>query len=346
MDTLKRKLKKLKNNPKLFFRDWYVKRKNRQRANEYLLTKSTDVVDSVPICDEGVSCNIVKRATIKMPESATMFYWKGKTNFGDVINPVIMDKLFNIPVTHAKVEHADIIGIGSVLHTALCPKTQLDITRSFNQNILHVFSTGFKGPIDTERMCFSRPVEIHALRGRLTREICERILGYKIDCILADAGLLAPFLLFDDIANLKKTYKLGIIPHFSDNNESLIKYIAQQHTSSVIIDLLLPIDEVIKLISSCEFIISTSLHGCIVADSFNIPNKWCRGLSREILKQKDFKFVDYYSSYDIFDISAMSLLDVKGQKTKLINNIIDDYHIPYSMVKKKQESLLCRCDRI
>lgn len=47
---------------------------------------------------------------------------------------------------------------------------------------------------------------------------------------------------------------------------------------------------------ACKYIISSSLHGLICADSICIPNRWIK-LSE--LLGSDFKFHDYYSVFDI-----------------------------------------------
>ena len=61
-----------------------------------------------------------------------------------------------------------------------------------------------------------------------------------------------------------------------------------------------PPNEVIDKICSCENIISSSLHGLVISDSYNIPN--CLFVSRESMlaihhNQGAFKFKDYYSVF-------------------------------------------------
>jgi hypothetical protein len=51
---------------------------------------------------------------------------------------------------------------------------------------------------------------------------------------------------------------------------------------------------VIKEIAACEHILSTSLHGLIAADSFNIPAVWAR--REPDLWGGRFKFLDYESA--------------------------------------------------
>ena len=52
-----------------------------------------------------------------------------------------------------------------------------------------------------------------------------------------------------------------------------------------------------KQINSCKFILSSSLHGLIFADSYNIPNH------KIIISDKiiggDYKYKDYYSIFDM-----------------------------------------------
>jgi hypothetical protein len=56
------------------------------------------------------------------------------------------------------------------------------------------------------------------------------------------------------------------------------------------------VEEVFRAIHSCDFILSSSMHGLIVADAFSVPNRRVR-LSAGIIS--DFKFVDYYSAFSL-----------------------------------------------
>ena len=52
-------------------------------------------------------------------------------------------------------------------------------------------------------------------------------------------------------------------------------------------------EKVVDYIYSCDIILSSSLHGIIIADAYNIPNIW---LDEFPLNEGHFKFKDYFLS--------------------------------------------------
>jgi pyruvyltransferase len=109
-----------------------------------------------------------------------------------------------------------------------------------------------------------------------------------------------PGLIISDILPYAKSnqYKLGIIPHESeilDNRLNLIKL--NQENILIISPRRKNPKDVLKDIVSCEYIVSSSLHGLIVADSYNIPNGRIKLNDLNNLDNSiDYKFKDYYSS--------------------------------------------------
>lgn len=170
--------------------------------------------------------------------------------------------------------------------------------------------------------------------GGGTKKLVETILGKKIDCVLADAGLLAPLL----INKQPKKYSLGIIPHYVDKKHPIISKIQNTVKNSVVIDVFAPVFDCLKLIAQCETVLSSSLHGCIISDAFGIPHKWFECSDKVI--GSGFKFHDYYSSYDITGIQALDFLNAETAQIPTINSIIDDYQVKYSAVLLKQQQLL------
>ena len=81
-----------------------------------------------------------------------------------------------------------------------------------------------------------------------------------------------------------------MIPHKSN-----YKYYENKINQSIFF-LIKPTDpwqNVISVIYSCKYIISSSLHGLICSDAYNKPNLW---LDEYSLSEGDFKFRDYFAS--------------------------------------------------
>lgn len=131
---------------------------------------------------------------------------------------------------------------------------------------------------------------ILALRGPLTAK------GVKGNYVLGDPGLLADEL----VPTQDKLYDLGIVPHWTDKtlatNPMFTKY-----NPLIISPLQNPLD-VIRQIGQCKKIVSSSLHGIILADAFSIPRRIeipPRALSHPNQEGGLFKWHDYSRSINM-----------------------------------------------
>lgn len=135
-----------------------------------------------------------------------------------------------------------------------------------------------------------KPLRVAAVRGPLTRDY---LLSKGIDCpeVYGDPALLFPKFYQPKV---EKKYKLGIIPHFKDKGSVKVKELSN-HKEILIIDIQNCKDwqTFINDIVSCEAIISSSLHGIIISDAYNVPNTWAE-LGKKNLKR--FTFNDYFMS--------------------------------------------------
>lgn len=134
-----------------------------------------------------------------------------------------------------------------------------------------------------------KPNKIHAVRGKLSRE---RYLKEGIDCpeIYGDPALLYPMVYKPKKIN--KKYAIGIIPHYIDKN---IKWINNINDKDItIIDILGETNDFVDKINECEILISSSLHGVIAGDAYEIPSYWVN-FSNNVLGD-GFKFYDHFSS--------------------------------------------------
>lgn len=132
--------------------------------------------------------------------------------------------------------------------------------------------------------------KILALRGPLTAK------GVKGNFVLADAGLLA-----DELVPLEdKQYDLGIVPHWTDKQLEHTP-IFKKYKPKIIRVSDDPL-QVIKEIGQCKKIVSSSLHGIILADAFGIPRRIelaPRMLSHPHQEGGLFKWEDYAASLNM-----------------------------------------------
>lgn len=273
---------------------------------------------------------------LKKRDSIRLYYYK-YPNIGDILNELLPEKLFNLQVKEDKYTTAEVMAIGSVLDRLLSngniSKGLMDMRKNMDtDNPIHIWGTGLMYKYDDEQQ-FVRPVKIHALRGELTRKKVEEMLGKKCPCVLADPGLLAPMLLNK---TPKKKWDMGIIPHYVDAEDPIIAEVKKHYPNSIVIDVKDKPIKVLRQIAGCRTVLSTSLHGLIIADSFNIPNQWC--VCSDKILGNGFKFRDYYSAFNV----TVEPLDLRKDKLPDISEIKDNYKISYSEVKKKQKALI-RC---
>lgn len=167
----------------------------------------------------------------------------------------------------------------------------------------------------------SSPKEIHAVRGPLTRKV---LLENAIPCpeVFGDPALLLPLVYSPQV---RKKYKVGIIPHFVDYDLSNVRAFCEKYKDEVLLIRMQGYSDwkkVIEDICSCEKIISSSLHGLIISDAFNIPNVWI--LLSDNVKGNNFKYLDYFGSVERNDTQPVDLRD-KEIKLDLINKSLSLY---------------------
>lgn len=158
-----------------------------------------------------------------------------------------------------------------------------------------------------------KKLDIRAVRGKLSRE---RLLKNKISCpeIYGDPALLFPRF-YNPI--IEKKYKIGIIPHYVDKtNDWLIK---NCHSDEIkIIDICSEAHEFVRQVKECDIIASSSLHGLICADSYNIPSIWLKFSDK--IAGNGFKFMDYFSSVGRLNETSF-IVDSKTTIQDIINKV-------------------------
>lgn len=222
--------------------------------------------------------------------------WRGirHRNWGDDLNYYFLQELTGRPVV---MYHNFKLAKWLHLKNYLCIGTLLDAVNYANAQTI-VWGSGVSG----QERTFVHPKNILAVRGKKTKEFCDR---YGVSCpeIYGDLALLLPLvykasppaLLHREGAS--KKYRLGIIPHVVDLHHSVIEEIREKFADEIlIIDLAhyKKWTDIIDQICSCEHILSSSLHGLIVSDAYQIPNCWIKLSGR--IPGGYFKYLDYASS--------------------------------------------------
>lgn len=258
-------------------------------------------------------------------------------NMGDLLNVLIARDYFNCEVENASSLKADLSGIGSGLGEYTL-RSDEKIHRKIKKKVhgkiypkVHVWGTGFIEDKDFGSF-YRKEIVFNAVRGQLTKAKVEKMLNKKLDIPLGDGGILASELISEDIP---KEYEVGIIPHFKEQDHPIFKKLTDKFDKSTIIDLREDPYEVIKKIGECKYILSSSLHGLIVADAFHIPNHHI--VVTDKLMGDGFKFDDYYSSYDLPHHFTNIVNESIDKLT--ISFIEDNYQLTQEMVESKKKEL-------
>ena len=197
-------------------------------------------------------------------------------NFGDILNPYLVEKLSGIPPVRVK-RGPRIIAIGSIVKFAK-PGTII---------------WGSGTPRMSDRL--SADADYRSVRGPLTRDLVLRS-GGKVDPVYGDPALLMP-LIYQPVLAPKK-HRVGLILHqIHLNNPPRIDGVHIISPTRVGHD---EIEAFIDEVASCEHIVSTSLHGLVIAHAYGIPARWAvMGADEPQVAGDGTKFHDHHLSVGI-----------------------------------------------
>ena len=211
------------------------------------------------------------------------YWWTWQPNFGDLLTPYLLEKSGITPVLQP-VSRAQFACVGSILE---------HLHSRFRGT---VFGAGFIRPHSHVDLSHC---QIRAVRGHLTRQR----LGLSKTLPLGDPGLLLRHFFKEE--RQPKKYVLGLIPHFNDASKPQIQAICRREPDKIMLidvtDIREGITPVLKQIDQCEYVISSSLHGLVVAEAFDIPTAWTvlSGKTGGLWYRGTYKYDDYYSVFGI-----------------------------------------------
>mgnify|MGYP003669566483 CR=1 FL=1 len=220
---------------------------------------------------------VIKRFT---NQAQYVKYFDGVLNVGDVLNIDLVRYYCNKEAINSSGLHhfKHYLIVGSVVHT-------------MNKNS-YILGSGLIHPAKLNDV--KELGTIMALRGENTKLYLEKKYNKIFNVPLGDPALLFPRIYKPEI---EKDYFFGLVLHYVDEKHPL-RYLVNEMGGRIISVQQSP-ESFVNEISSCENIISSSMHGLILADAYAIPNK--RIILSDNIFGGDFKFEDYYSTTDTPD---------------------------------------------
>jgi hypothetical protein len=261
---------------------------------------------------------LLQRRLNKGKPAIKTYWWRyrypEKMNFGDEITQHIVRKLWGLECEWSEPDECEFVATGSILHILqdIEPKEQVK-----------VWGSGFikDGPPNKNRQ-----LNFYAVRGPLTATRTG-----KSGVTLGDPGILANLVFQPSNA---KRYKVGIVAHYVDAEAQILENIRDRE-GYLVIDPLQEPHKVAQDITACEYVLSSSLHGLIFADSFGIPNNWMP-LSEDVVGGS-YKFEDYYRATNrpLKKVEAASIL---SNSSAIEEAVVAYESIPN--IKKLQKELI------
>jgi hypothetical protein len=188
------------------------------------------------------------------------YYWRGDertgavANLGDQLTPLLLKHFAGLDVQWAPPAEADIVCCGSVLD--VLPRS------GWRGTVIGA------GQLHRGTVTDLRDANVLAVRGMLTRE--------RVQCagtpVVGDPGLLASEL----VTPVPNSIELGVLPHWSDHELWLFEQanaLKYKYAVPTLIDITGDPLDVIRQIGSCRKVVTSSLHGVVVADAFGIPRR-------------------------------------------------------------------------
>lgn len=255
---------------------------------------------------------------LRIDKGVYLEWWNKEINIGDQLAPIIYNWMLEkkkITTKHAK-RIIHLMTVGSLIGMK-------DFDATIWGSGIHCFGT-VSSVIKNKKLV---KYDIRAVRGPITKEILRKA-GYSCSCTCGDPGVLMPLIYTPN--NSTKRYVFSIIKHLS--NEENVEY-ANAHSISVkTADYKRFIDEIV----ASECIISSSLHGLILAEAYGIPSIFLNeNMDNELLKYYDWYFSTNRKSVliaasikEAMNMTPMPLPDL----TRMQNELIQSF--PYDLYRK------------
>ena len=217
----------------------------------------------------------ITRRTAEEPDRIAphveLFYWRSAkgVNFGDYLSSVVVTKIAadaGFFLDEERAEPVRILAIGSILH--------------FARNGDVIWGSGMNGKVSESSHKFDN-LDVRSVRGPMTRHFLQA-RGIVVPELYGDPAILVPSLLPDRFPRSEQPGRSVVfVPNLHD--------LPIMKDWDNVVSPLAPWYDVVRQISQARHVISTSLHGLVLADAFGIPCTYLRLSETESL----FKYEDY-----------------------------------------------------
>ncbi|HVK91313.1 MAG TPA: polysaccharide pyruvyl transferase family protein [Mycoplana sp.] len=217
----------------------------------------------------------------------------GYTNFGDELSPMLVRRILDnsgfgsVAVAASAPDRPRLLAVGSILQQA----RDGDV----------IWGAGVNGKSWPKRLGKVRNLHIAAVRGPLTRGVLRRF-GFDAPEIFGDPGLLFPGLFYREIAQAMQAVRqrygapeIVYIPNLNDERFLPERLGTAPGRVTLLSPRIGPV-EMAAIVAQSRLVISSSLHGIVLADAYGIP---CRAHLSAF--EPIFKYLDYFQGVGRFD---------------------------------------------
>lgn len=223
-------------------------------------------------CKNYIRCNhfiLFDRSRKAVPHTVNLNWWKldgEHQNIGDALSPIVtewMKKYYNIDTDHYTKKIKHLYAIGSIINSGYQNAT------IWGSGILENRLFWWR---------FIRKLDIRCVRGPVTRDILLKN-GYQCPKIYGDPAVLMPLIY---MPKCKKQYRYTVIHHhnvFKQENVNSISPLVKEYKYFI--------DRIVQ----SDLVISSSLHGIILAEAYGVPAIFLHEGNLNLTK-----YIDWYSS--------------------------------------------------
>ncbi len=283
------------------------------------MAKFKNKIQDFLLARRGLKYSAKRRLRNSVKEPIPLFWYRdtldGIKNFGDELSSELIPELFGYRVKNASIADCELVAIGSNVDYLINNRPEDRPVEIWGSGYIRQDKT--KSPSANFHFC--------AVRGKST---LKRIGSPEIP--LGDPGILANIIYS---VSGRKNGKIGIIPHYVDLDSEFVKRVKSDDRFVIISPLQSP-SAVAEQISQCDAIFSSSLHGLIFADSFQVPNAHIC-LSEKVIGGS-YKFKDYCSGVgkEYLTIAPEDIFD-----DKIVRKTLEQYQ-PIENLEDKQRALV------